>query len=682
MPQYLINCQEDVERATLEKLKESGLDERDVEKLKFKPVANGAALRETGQKCPGFVIPYFDFDGKPTSFFRVRRFEPPAKGLMAKTDRKEQKYYQPPNTRPAIYLPPYVNWRELLSNREALVITEGELKAACACKMEIPTIGLGGVWSFMSKKLNMPLITELEEFSWNGRLVYIAYDSDVTDKSGVIKAELALAEQLSLRGANVRIVRIPKTKKGGKCGLDDFLVSRNGGKEKFKALLKDAQEYKRELHEFNREVVYVRNPGSVMIRSEARPILPSAMVQHIFANRHYMESSPTEKNPGRKVKKKIAEAWLEWEGRSEVEGIVYAPGKPEITEDNKYNVWRKWGAAPRKGNIKPWKKLLDFLFKDAGHEARKWFEQWLAYPLQNPGTKLYTSAVIWGVVHGTGKSLVGYTLGRIYGENFTEIDDNDLTGSFNDWALKKQFVMGDEITAKGDSRRAVGEKLKSLITRSTIKINEKFQPRYALDDCINYFWTSNHPDAFVLDDRDRRFFIVEVVGDPLPMQFYDEYDAWYKSDKGAAALFHYLLHEVDTSSFNPRAKAPMTEAKQAMIEDTRSDIVQWCHELPTFPNVHALMSSEELMMLAQSHGKTAWTKNGIARAMKNAGYTRPLGNTQQLMVDGTQVRPWLVKKDLENVIKAKGGPTQKVMRDLWLSDRKSNEIKTKKFVAR
>lgn len=28
-------------------------------------------------------------------------------------------------------------------------------------------------------------------------------------------------------------------------------------------------------------------------------------------------------------------------------------------------------------------------------ESREWFEQWVAYPLQYPGSKLYSAVVLW-----------------------------------------------------------------------------------------------------------------------------------------------------------------------------------------------------------------------------------------------------------------------------------------------
>src|SRR5690606_17830809 len=153
-----------------------------------------------------------------------------------------------------------------------------------------------------------------------------------------------------------------------------------------------------------------------------------------------------------------------------------------------------------------------------------------------PGVKMFSSAVVYGIKHGTGKSLIGYTLGRIYGKNFTEIKQKDLHSQFNEWAEARQFVMGDDIT--GSDKRHDADILKTLITQQELRINPKYVSSYVVPDCINYFFTSNQPDAFFLEDDDRRFFVHEVKVGPLPEEFYMDYELWLHTG-GAAAVFHY-----------------------------------------------------------------------------------------------------------------------------------------------
>src|ERR1700752_1489740 len=143
-----------VRAAMLEKIAGSRLDKDDAVKLKFKPLTS----KQTKElKIPaaiaGFVIPYFSIDGKVLKFWRFRYLEDTRKGFDVLNGRKPLRYVQPPGGINEVYLPPFTDWRRISENISIpIIITEGELKAACATKLGMPTIGLGGVYSFKSNK--------------------------------------------------------------------------------------------------------------------------------------------------------------------------------------------------------------------------------------------------------------------------------------------------------------------------------------------------------------------------------------------------------------------------------------------------------------------------------------------------------------------------------------------------
>jgi hypothetical protein len=261
---------------------------------------------------------------------------------------------------------------------------------------------------------------------------------------------------------------------------------------------------------------------------------------------------------------------------------------------------------------------------------------------------MFTSAVIWGTATGTGKTMVGYTLMTIYGENGIEIEDEDLERADNDYAENKQFAMGDDIT--GGDKRGIADRLKRMITRKTVRINVKYVPRYSVEDCINYYFTSNHPDAFFLEDADRRFFIHEVKGSPRPKSFYDGYNAWLTSG-GGRCLFHYLLN-LDLAGFDPRAPAPVTSSKTEMIETGRSDLGLWIAGLREDPDgtlrvsgktiSYKLWRPEELLALYDPDGHKRVTVNGLARELKRAGFRKACGGIP-IRVNGKQCRLWIMR---------------------------------------
>ena len=128
---------------------------------------------------------------------------------------------------------------------------------------------------------------------------------------------------------------------------------------------------------------------------------------------------------------------------------------------------------------------------------------------------------------------------------------------------------GEEITG-GDSRH-VADKVKNMITRTTAQSKIKYQAAFEIEDRANYFLTSNHEDSLHLKPGERRFLVVHCDRDKKPDLFYERIDKWHHNG-GASHLFHYLLNEVDCSTFNPNAAAPETAAKRAMISLSKADV--------------------------------------------------------------------------------------------------------------
>lgn len=615
----------------LSKLEESGLAEPTIIKQhQWTPMTReDAAKLGVAPAFAGFKIPYFDIAGKPLKFWRYRYMEDTRAGFTKVANAKPLRYIQPAHTGTELYLSPIVDWKATAADPNVdLWITEGELKSACACLFGFATIGLGGVWCFKSTRNAQMLVEAFGAFNWDRRRVYVCYDSDASSNPQVLKAETVLCHELSLLGACPAVVRLPSKADGHKNGMDDYLVEYGGSS--LEVLRQQATDFAeaRELHQLNEEVTYVRDPGLVVRLDTMQKIAPQAFTSHAYADRTVVRTVTDTNGNTRLVRQPAAKLWIQWPGRAAVQRMTYAPGQERCAEENGVaclNTWSGWGCASKKGDVKPWKALLEYIFESAEPEHLKWFEQWLAYPIQYPGTKLYTAAVVWGRVQGTGKSLIGYCMKRIYGSNFTEIRDQDLQGSFNGWAENRQFVMGDEIT--GGDKRGSADRMKAMITQQLLRVNVKFVPEYTVPDRVNYYFTSNHPDAFFLEDTDRRFFIHEAPSVPKPSEWYREFVRWLNGDGGPALRHH--LENLDLTGFSPEDHAPVTEAKREMMFDGQSDLGAWVRILLDDPDTilraggvvmpYALWSTAELLQLYDPEERKKVTANGLGRELKRAG---------------------------------------------------------------
>lgn len=612
---------EAVKQAMMEKIKGSLLDAKDAAKLKFQPMT---ALQVKELDVPaavaGFRIPYFSFDGKQSKFWRLRYLEDTRKGFDVLNGRKPLRYVQPSGGCNEIYLSPYVDWRKMAENVSIpLVITEGELKASSATKQGIPTIGLGGVWSFKSNRQQVSLLPMLREITWKERRVIICYDSDAVTNPDVVMAENHLARVLTEEGADVFIARIPFGEGGAKVGIDDYLLTHSI--EEFKTLLMTANSFSESfaLHEMNERVVYVKDPGLIYSYESKMRIRCSDFTSHAYSNMWFDSMKD-----GKVLRKQTAPTWLHWPMRGELERMTFAPGQPK-TFNNQLNTWDGWPVEPKKGSVAMWKELLDHLFSETEPEARKWFEQWCAYPLQHPGAKMASTVLFWGGVQGSGKTMVGWTLMRIYGKYSAEITDEEIEDERFDWAENIQFALADDIT--GTSNRRLANRLKTMTTQKTLKINPKYVPRYTVPDCVNYYFTANDPDAFFLDDGDRRHFVHEVKSGRLTEDFKDAYVKWKDSTAGAAALFQYLL-DLDMTGFHPFSEPFHTAAKNDMIDITKSDLGTWVKELKNNPDRALklpgdLFTAKELLLMYDPMGAGKVTANGLARELKRGGFRAP-----------------------------------------------------------
>ena len=621
----------------LAKLATSGLDEADFKLLRFEALSplDTVNLHSSYKELCSLKITYWDptqlhvpLAANPCwpAFYRLRYLRPDG-------DKKDDiRYTNEPLAGVVAYFPPSVDWPAIVPDADqTLIITEGELKAAKACKEGYPAIGLGGVWNFKSSNLGVTFLPELEQFNWVKRRVYIMYDSDVVMKAGVQAALNALAEELADRGALPFIVYIPEADDGKKQGLDDWCVANPGANLSELTERRQPLTQVRKLFDLNRGLVYVRGKG-IIVDQATDDKMSSTQFKEVYQSTDYAELMITDNGTVSLKKAPVATSWMKWPLRRDVAGITYRPGATRFINEGRpgslYNLWSGWGTQPEEGDTTPFLELIDHLFAGSDPEDKLWFLRWCAYPIQYPGTKMFTAALVHGVRHGTGKSLLGYTLGRIYGKNFTEIGSDSLHAGFNSWAEAKQLVMGDDVT--GSNKRQDNDLLKKLITQRELRVNAKFMPEYTVPDCVNYYFTSNHPDAFFLENDDRRYFIHEVQSGARDEMFYMDYSLWLDTT-GPSALFHYLLH-LDLGDFNPSAPARRTLAKDQMTADSRSDLGEWVNKLRVDPDavlrvgevpiVGDLFTSGELLGIYDPLDAKRVTANGLSRELRRAAVPR------------------------------------------------------------
>jgi hypothetical protein len=294
---------------------------------------------------------------------------------------------------------------------------------------------------------------------------------------------------------------------------------------------------------------------------------------------------------------------MKWPGRATVRGLTYEPGAGAIVSGH-LNTWKGLAIEAEQGDVEPFTMLVDFLFSNGTNaEAKAWFWKWLAFPIQHPGAKLPNCPLFHGE-QGTGKTMVGLVMKNLYGDNGVVIEDKDLTGDFNEWAQYKQFCLGDEISAKSLKD---ADRMKALISRLSVRINDKFVQAFQIRDCINYILTSNKANSIHMDRGDRRYMVCHVPGAPMSKAKYATINDWMWEDpitkqkpnrKSLSALLYHLLYEIELSDFNPDAPPPVTSAKEDAIAASQDDASDWANRLKSPDPEDAVIGSYASMKLA------------------------------------------------------------------------------------
>jgi hypothetical protein len=327
-----------------------------------------------------------------------------------------------------------------------------------------------------------------------------------------------------------------------------------------------------------------------------------------FATWFHQEEVEKKEGGKKKVTVSTAKKYLVWPGRTSYRSLTFKPGGQEVV-DRCLNTWTGMPREPKEGDTTIWNQLLDNLFYGKPSEDRTWAEQWLAYPVQHIGYKLKQALILWGEETGTGKSFLCETMGRVYGKKyFTKFGNEHLNSQFNDIFEFKLFAEGEEIVASALERGPISEKLKTIVTGEDIEINAKSRKIVTRSHHMNAILTSNHPVVIRIEQKDRRYFVNQVLGEKLKPDFVKRMIKWGKSEEGLAALYYRSLH-VPMTGFNPDGEARMTFDKADMVAGSSSPLDMWLRLLKAHPK-------EVLMMDKQQLTHQYWTADELLRLFK------------------------------------------------------------------
>lgn len=233
--------------------------------------------------------------------------------------------------------------------------------------------------------------------------------------------------------------------------------------------------------------------------------------------------------------------------------IAFSPLQTPATT---LNYWMPPPIAPKKGDWFVIQEFLQSVICDYDVTLYDYLIRYLAHMLQRPQEKPGVMVVLLSG-QGTGKGTFYRLLDRIWSRSTLQVSDiNEVVGQFNAALERNYIVCMDEALFAGDKKSL--EKLKSLITEPTCRIEQKYQPSRTIDSYHRLFASSNHSHFAQVDKDDRRFLFIRVSSIHKQDQIYfDAMNDALDDDDVIAAMMHDLM-SLDLTGFNVR-KRPITE---------------------------------------------------------------------------------------------------------------------------
>lgn len=229
---------------------------------------------------------------------------------------------------------------------------------------------------------------------------------------------------------------------------------------------------------------------------------------------------------------------------------------PLTTPPSTLNYWIEPSINPKQGD---WFVIQEFLHTVICNNNVALFDyliRYLAHMLQRPEEKPGIMIVFLSG-QGTGKGTFYKLLGRVWSRTSLQVSDiGEVIGQFNAALERNYVVCMDEALFAGDKKSL--DKLKSLVTEPTCRIEQKHQPSRTIDSYHRLFAASNHNHFAHVDKDDRRFLFIRLSSVHKQDQVYfDAVNDALDNDAAIAAMMYDLVN-LDLTGFNIR-KRPLTE---------------------------------------------------------------------------------------------------------------------------
>lgn len=316
------------------------------------------------------------------------------------------------------------------------------------------------------------------------------------------------------------------------------------------------------------------------------------------------------------------------------------------------NTWRDDGLRAFMGDVTLWLDHLAWLVPDT--MQRKHMVQWMAYCLRHPDRKINHNIMVGGVPR-IGKDSAFIPLLAGLGEsNCGGTDADKLEEPYQDAFVSKKLVVLNEMHCEGFSPRKLENKLKPFgaAPPNWLHLRRFQRPPVQQRNVIQIVGFSNHRTSLSLETSAERWFAVWCAPEtPKPPEYYRELHRWFGAG-GAAAVIHYLLHDVSLDGFEASAPAPSTPYREQLVYTNGhaspiAEIIEEMVEARVWPFTTDLVRRNDIVAALQAVPAlrgTRVTGRAVSNALLDLGYAAS-GRTMSMWWEGRshKVALWAVR---------------------------------------
>lgn len=264
----------------------------------------------------------------------------------------------------------------------------------------------------------------------------------------------------------------------------------------------------------------------------------------------------------------VTKLWMSDVNRRSYMRLAFDPSGN--SPDDIYNLYRGFN------RIKPvegdWNLFRDLIFDIMCSGRQEMFDYamaWFQNALKNPANKSGVAMVMHGQ-QGCGKGTVVDWLKEIFAAYYAHLTDgNQLVGNFNKQLFGKLLVFADEAMFVGDKRTT--DKMKGLITESTIQIEYKGVDSFTAPNYMNIMIASNNDHVVDASTTERRYAVFNFSRERMQDRTYFGELRRQMNNGGLEALCHHLMTTTDYDHVDVHV-APVNEEMRQQKSSSLEDV--------------------------------------------------------------------------------------------------------------